>query len=513
MFGPSAPSSTDPRAFQQERVALYVKVQWILIGSFYLLDAGSAVFQRGIHSLIEIDLVLHLSLVLGLLFAWLFVRVGERSLAVAAVVESGCTLGICLLAVGVLATLPTTTVVPGPAFAVAFAIVARAAIVPSSGSRTFLIGVIATLIATLAYWHRGPETEPEPMFVFVWCFAFSVVSSVVSRVIYGLQKQIQEAKQLGQYVLDKKLGEGGMGAVYKAHHAMLRRETAVKLLLPERTGTEGLARFEREVRQTARLSHPNTITIFDYGRTPAGIFYYAMELLDGADLDDIIAVGGPMPAGRVVHVLSCVAGALAEAHEIGLIHRDIKPANIILCQQGGAADVPKVVDFGLVKELDADGDALQTKANSLLGTPLYMSPESIKTPDAIDARSDLYALGAVGYYLLTGQHVFEGGTIVEVCLKHIDAVPVPPSKRLGEAVPAALEELVLACLAKDPRARPQTALELQELLRIPGASVWDAPRAREWWKTHREALLARRSETQPVTGASRTLAIDHGRRS
>jgi serine/threonine-protein kinase len=295
---------------------------------------------------------------------------------------------------------------------------------------------------------------------------------------------------------------------------MLRRDTAVKLLLPERTGIESLARFEREVRQTARLSHPNTVTIFDYGRTPDGTFYYAMELLDGADLDDIVAVGGPLPAERVVHVLSAVAGALAEAHDIGLIHRDIKPANIVLCRQGGVPDVPKVVDFGLVKQLDASGEAAhRTNANSILGTPHYMSPESIQTPDAIDGRSDLYALGAVGYYLLTGEHVFAGETVVEVCLKHLDVVPIPPSERLGAPVAPLLERVVLDCLAKDAAQRPQTALELLERLRDTGTPTWDARLARAWWADHATELEARRGIRPPISGSARTLAIDPARRS
>ncbi|GMV14405.1 MAG: hypothetical protein AMXMBFR56_26290 [Polyangiaceae bacterium] len=513
VLGPSAPSSADPRAFQQERVALYVKLLLILLGSFYLIDAIGAVGRAGARGMLELGMLFHLALLLGLLSAWRFVRRGERSMTALGVIDAASTFGICLMGAGLLATIPAQLVVPGPAFAVAFAVVARAAIVPSSGPRTFAVGVVASLIVTYGYWHRGAEAQPEPGFVFAWTIAFALASAAVSRVIYGLQRQVQEARQLGQYVLEDKLGEGGMGAVYRAHHAMLRRDTAVKLLLPERAGTESLVRFEREVRQTARLSHPNTVTIFDYGRTPDGTFYYAMELLDGADLGEIVEVGGPMPAERVVNVLSCVAGALAEAHDIGLIHRDIKPANIILCQQGGAPDVPKIVDFGLVKQIDAGGDVLQTKADTLLGTPLYMSPESIRNPEAVDGRSDIYALGAVGYYMLTGHHVFEGTAVVDVCLKHLDAVPTPPSERLGQPVPAALEQLLLQCLAKDPAERPQTALELQERLRDTGLPPWDAKRAREWWSTHGATLRSRRAAAEPLSGSDRTLAVDYGQRS
>jgi serine/threonine-protein kinase len=513
LFGPSVPSSTDPREFQQHRVALYLKFQLVLLGSFYVLDVTMACLERGTQAAGDPGLLIHLGLVVFFLVGWLLTRTGERSSNLLSAIDIGATLGICLAAASMLATFDAQAVEAGPAFAVAFAIVARAAIIPSSGKRTLGIGLAAAVITTYGYWNRGPKGQPGADFVFLWTLAFGVASAAVSRVIYGLQEQVQKARELGQYVLEDKLGEGGMGVVYRAHHAMLRRDTAIKLLLPERTGVESLARFEREVRLTARLTHPNTVTIFDYGRTPDGTFYYAMELLDGADLDDIVAIGGPLPAGRVVHVLACVAGALAEAHDVGLIHRDIKPANIILCRQGGVFDVPKVVDFGLVKELAGGGDALQTKTNSILGTPLYMSPESIKTPDEIDGRSDLYALGAVGYYLLTGEHVFPGETVVEVCMKHLESPPIPPSERLGSAVAAPVERLVLACLAKNASDRPQTALELLAQLRHADMPRWDDQNAKEWWSTHAQALRSRRATSEPVHGSDRTLAVDPARRS
>jgi serine/threonine protein kinase len=316
---------------------------------------------------------------------------------------------------------------------------------------------------------------------------------------------VREARQLGQYVLESRLGEGGMGIVYRASHAMLRRPTAVKVLLPERTSKQSLERFEREVRQTARLSHPNTVTIYDYGRTPEGLFYYAMELLDGADLEAVVGVGGPQGAPRVVHVLAAVAGALAEAHAHGLVHRDIKPANIMLCQQGGAADVPKVLDFGLVREVGAD--ASLTAARALTGTPLYMSPESISNPDKVDGRSDLYALGAVGYFLLSGCHVFDGKTVLDVCSKHLLEAPVPPSERAGVVVPHELETLILACLAKAPAQRPESASALQRSLLALDVEPWSALEAETWWAKHRAALGDRRSSV-PSPQGPRTLAID-----
>jgi serine/threonine-protein kinase len=377
--------------------------------------------------------------------------------------------------------------------------------------------VAASALASYGYSLR-PGIEPEVSFVLIWTLAFAVASAVVSRVIYGLQRQVLEARQLGQYVLEDKLGKGGMGVVYRAQHAMLRRQTAVKLLSPEHVGVESLARFEREVRLTARLSHPNTVTIYDYGRTPDGTFYYAMELLDGADLEEIIEADQPMPAARVVHVLSCVAGALAEAHEAGLIHRDIKPANIILCHQGGVFDVPKVVDFGLVKHVSREAtpdraeEVLKTKANVILGTPHYIAPEGIQTPEAVDARSDIYALGAVGYFLLTGQTVFDGNSVIELCVKHLTESPVPPSRRCGRDIPAALEQVILDCLEKAPEQRPQSSDELLERLRDLNIPPWTARSARAWWQLHGAALRDRRSMRPGLSASVRTMAVNHERR-
>jgi serine/threonine-protein kinase len=274
-----------------------------------------------------------------------------------------------------------------------------------------------------------------------------------------------------------------MGVVYRAHHGMMRRPTAIKLLRPEKAVEANLKRFEREVRLTARLTHPHTITLFDYGRTPDGIFYYAMELLDGASLDRVVAVGGPLPPARVVHVLYEVAGALVEAHDVGLVHRDIKPANIILCRQGGLHDFPKVVDFGLVKDLEPGGEAALTHAAAIAGTPLYIAPEAITSPESVSAQSDLYSLGAVGYFALTGKHVFDGRTLVEVCSHHLHSRPEPPSSRLGGPVPPDLEALLLGCLEKDPARRPEGARDLRRRLEACAAfGGWTEEQARAWWE-------------------------------
>jgi serine/threonine-protein kinase len=331
------------------------------------------------------------------------------------------------------------------------------------------------------------------LLVALWCCAASFIATAISRVIHRSRDEAREARRLGQYTLTEKLGEGAMGVVYLARHAMLGRPTAIKLLRPERSGAENLARFEREVQLTARLTHPNTVRIFDYGRNRDGIFYYAMEYLEGASLADVIAESGPMSAGRVIHILDQTAGALAEAHSVGLIHRDIKPANIFLTEQGGVPDVAKVLDFGLVKQVgaaDAHASTLPglSLADSVTGTPLYMAPESITTPDKVDARTDLYALGAVGYFLLTGQHVFAGRTLLEVCGHHLLTEPTPPSVRLGARLPADLEGLILSCLAKDPTKRPADARALQTALRsCRDARSWSEEDARAWFEAHAQS--------------------------
>jgi serine/threonine protein kinase len=301
-----------------------------------------------------------------------------------------------------------------------------------------------------------------------------------------------------------------MGVVYRASHAMLRRPTALKLLAPEKAGLETIARFEREVCLTARLTHPNTITIFDYGRTPEGIFYYAMELLEGANLEEVVEVGGAMPAGRVIHVASQIAGALVEAHGAGLIHRDIKPANVILCERGGVPDVVKVVDFGLVREVDAGGSAL-SRAGAAAGTPLYLAPEAMRAPEQVDARADLYALGCVMYYLLVGDHVFRGRTTMEVCAHHLHTEPTPVGERAQPAPPGDLGAVVMACLKKDPAERLQSAAEILDRLQAcADAHAWSAAQARTWWSENTARLQAHHA-AHPSSAAS-TLAIDLDRR-
>jgi serine/threonine protein kinase len=271
---------------------------------------------------------------------------------------------------------------------------------------------------------------------------------------------------------------------------MLRRPTAVKMLDVDRVNESSTERFEHEVQITSQLNNPHTVAIYDYGRTPEGVFYYAMEFLDGIDLQSLVERYGPQPASRVIHVLQQICSSLYEAHSLGLVHRDIKPANIMLNRRGGEPDVVKVLDFGLVKALDDEKRAGATQQGSLTGTPLYMSPEAIQTPNTVDARSDLYAVGAVGYFLLTGVPVFEAESVVELCHKHVAEPASPPSQRTGMSVPPVLESALMACLEKSRAKRPQTARDLGLMLaRCPEAAGWSVEEADAWWGRHERGQM------------------------
>ena len=535
------------RALLQRRVSQFGLA---LFGLSLFATVGTAPFATA-EQLAQPWFVMSLIATLPLAAIWLSCRTGQRSVRFVRVVEIGCLFATALLLAplgrlqlaGFLPDLIGTELAIGdPHYsrfigmgrlfmngmlitALALTAAVRAAFVPSPPSYTALISTVIGAPMLVVPWLERVPFEYEaavanvPEMLVLWDFfvilawwAFVVVVCVViSKVVYGLHQQVHEARKLGQYTLERKLGEGGMGMVYEASHALMRRPTAIKLLPPEKAGETSLVRFEREVQLTARLTHPNTVTIFDYGRTPDGIFYYAMELLEGADLDAVVSLAGPFPPGRVLKVLIEVAGALEEAHGIGLIHRDIKPANIILCSHGGRHDVAKLVDFGLVKDLsDHKEDVGLTKESSVTGTPLYMPPEALKSADAVDARSDLYALGAVGYYLLTGEHVFTGDSVIEVCGHHLHSEPQRPSERLGDAVPSDLEHALLQCLEKVPANRPQSAAELLETLEAcESAGSWDRRAATTWWTEHGPALSEEREAKQVST--QRTIAIALGR--
>jgi serine/threonine-protein kinase len=527
-------SREEMRALVQQRVSRFGLVLALIFGMFFVWRLGAAL--SGDDSPSQGFLPWQALTVTTFLGLWLVFRRGTHALVVIRVAE------VTGLVIAGAAVILMAFAISYPArpdtilfFCLSYILTARAIMVPSTAPYTLLLGVLYGVPFVVSVFYINLQHDPliytaaaDPRLrlsapniagrftavMGLWWVATIVITTATSRVIYGLQREVRDARRLGQYTLGEKLGEGGMGVVYRAQHAMLRRPTAIKLLAPDRIGPDAVARFEREVQLTARLTHPNTIRVFDYGRTADGIFYYAMEYLEGANLADIVAAAGPLPAARVIHILEQTAGALAEAHQIGLIHRDIKPANIFLTEQGGMLDVAKVLDFGLVKELrPSDGEhANVTRENSVTGTPLYMAPEALTAPATIDGRADLYALGAVGYFLVTGQDVFTGSTTIEIFGKHLHTPPVPPSERLGRTVPSDLEQWIMTCLEKEPAHRPASARVLQRGLRTcRDAGAWSEEDARRWLDSHAEALRDRRRRYEP--GTADTLAVDFAQRS
>jgi serine/threonine-protein kinase len=305
-----------------------------------------------------------------------------------------------------------------------------------------------------------------------------------SHKIHKLQEKAHEAERIGQYRLKEVLGGGGMGTVYLAEHVLLRRPCAIKVIRPEQAGDPGtLLRFEREVQATATLTHWNTIEVFDYGHTSDGTFYYVMEYLPGINLEDMVRQHGPLPPARAVHLLRQVCQALREAHGIGLIHRDVKPSNIIACERGGVYDVAKLLDFGVVKSLAMPSDSIKlTTDGALAGSPSYMSPEQARGRTHLDARSDIYSVGAVGHFLLTGKLVFERETAMETLQAH-GYEPFMPGPEFRRHVPVRLQQIIRRCLMKDPALRfPDAATLDQALAACQGIGAWSTADAEAWWR-------------------------------
>jgi serine/threonine protein kinase len=301
--------------------------------------------------------------------------------------------------------------------------------------------------------------------------------------VVRLRREVQQAQQVGQYTLERLIGEGGMGQVYLARHALLRRPTAVKLLKPGPHSRQAVARFEREVQLASRLTHPNTIDIYDFGQTPEGDLYYAMEYLPGVTLDQLLRSDGAVPPGRAVHIMRQVCRSLQEAHGIGLIHRDIKPQNIMLCERGGEYDFVKVLDFGLVKQVAQSDVPPITTDVQVRGTPMYLAPEAVTDPQHVDARADIYAVGVVLYNLLTNRPPWEANNLA--MLFHLLATrdPPRPAQTSQIPIPQTLDDLVVACLARDPSQRPQTIQEILAVLDSDlGLAPWTQEQARQWWR-------------------------------
>jgi serine/threonine-protein kinase len=369
---------------------------------------------------------------------------------------------------------------------------------PAVALRAAMLSIGAVPLAYALGVARGVNVPLEPnSFFLMLIFPYSVVLLMAhagSRVVYGLGREVRRAREMGSYHLIERLGKGGMGEVWRAQHRMLARPAAIKLIRPERLGMgseesrQVVRRFEREAQATALMRSPHTLQLYDFGIADDGTFYHVMELLDGFDLDELVERFGPLPPERAVHLLRQVCASLGEAHAAGLIHRDVKPANIYTCRYGREVDFVKVLDFGLVKGHATSSDDKLTAEHTAGGTPAYMSPEQAVADDDVDARSDLYSLGCVAYWLLTGTTVFRGRTPLETMMMHVHRAPEPPSERTDLALPPELDALVLACLAKDPDQRPQTADELSaRLAAVPLAGTWTTAQARAWWDSERPA--------------------------
>jgi eukaryotic-like serine/threonine-protein kinase len=495
-------SPTQELRLVQDRVALLGKVTFF-ISSMFLLATVAADLARGLERVHPLGRAGHaLGTVIALLM-WQVLRrkhqVDETTLTLSDVLG---TLGICVsfVVMGHFAIQPYGYYTG--MLAVTHVSISRAMMVPSLPRRTLLLGIASfagflVMRATLPLTQEMVEMGGRVRGIieaFLWSTAGVAVCTVASTVIYGLHARARQALQLGQYTLEEKIGQGGMGEIYRARHAMLRRPTAVKLLLGGGS-EEQLRRFEKEVQLTAGLTHPNTISIYDYGRTPDGVFYYAMELLEGMTLEQLVEHHGPLSPGRTIHFLKQVCGALNEAHRSGLIHRDVKPANIFVCRRGAIADFIKVLDFGLVREVKREENLKLSNLNVVVGTPLYMSPEAIVEPNGVDAATDIYALGAVAYFLLTGEPPFTGSTVVEVCMRHMHSIPPPPSERA--TVPPDLEALILSCLAKEKAGRPASVAALaQRLDACADAHSWTQAQAEAWWATRASSRPL--SSTEPV---------------
>jgi serine/threonine-protein kinase len=381
---------------------------------------------------------------------------------------------------------------------------------PARPRSMLIAGIVSASMDPLGVWiaHlRGLPTPPvlSTFLMFYPNYACAILAIVPARILYRLGRQIREARALGGYQLVERLGEGGMGEVWRARHRLLARSAAIKLIRADMLSDGSLdkaavtlGRFEREAQATAALTSPHTIRLFDFGQTADGTFYYVMELLDGRDLASLVREFGPLPPARAMHLLRQVCRSLSEAHARGLIHRDIKPANVYVCRMGLEYDFVKVLDFGLVKQEQLGTVTTQLTAEPIaMGTPAYMAPEAIMG-EPVDRRVDVYALGCLAYFLLTGKTVFEADTAMKLLLQHVQDMPVPPSQRTEQLIPCAIDRLIMSCLEKDPARRPRDAQELLQLASSPSiAGEWDHREARQWWETHLPELTVPTPLTAP----------------
>ncbi|MFL5535782.1 MAG: serine/threonine-protein kinase [Gemmatimonadales bacterium] len=513
--------------FVRERLALVAKTLFLVSFAFYLFLLGSMVLVGGAPFLYVVRgpvAMGHLAASSTMALLWLLAtRPGHSRRSLGALDAIGFVIAPGFLSI---MTINDEGQILQVLLALTVTVMIRAILVPSRPGRTMLLTALAFLPTVIVCIARHHPTELLPGFsasyqkqymtlnTVLWSVLGITLATITSRVTYGLRRQVAEANELGQYVLEEKIGGGGMGEVWRARHRLLIRPAAIKLIRPQMSGDAELLlrRFEREARATAALKSPHTVQLYDFGATDDGRLYYVMELLDGLDLDTLVRQHGPLPAERVVHILRQVCSSLQDAHVNGLVHRDIKPANIVVSRAGTTFDFAKVLDFGLVKldtDQKADGDVKLTSEGSAGGTPAFMAPEVVLGVADTDHRVDLYALGCVAYWLLTGKLVFAGKSVVEVMFHHAHTLPSKPSTRSELSIPPSLEELVMDCLEKDPPRRPASAEAVSTRLdAVSFQEAWTVERAEHWWEMHRPVPAdARRAAEVLLSQEGRELRV------
>jgi serine/threonine-protein kinase len=501
--------SSSGLGFVRERLALLGKTLFLVSFGFYLFLLasltliGGAPFVAVVRGPVALG---HLCASLTMALLWLLAGRARLSLWSLGALDA-----VSFVLAGAFLSLMTVNdegQILQTLLALTVTVMVRSILLPSRPGRTALLSALVfvpTVVVCIARHHPtaflpgfspGYQKLHMTLNTVLWSVLGTTLATIVSRVLYGLRRQVAEASELGQYLLEERIGGGGMGEVWRARHRLLIRPAAIKLIRQGALGPMSgdpellVRRFEREARATAALTSPHTVQLYDFGITEDGRLYYVMELLDGLDLDTLVKQHGPLPPERVVHLLRQACSALQDAHANGLVHRDIKPANVVVSRAGTTFDFVKVLDFGLVK-LDsarvADKNAINLSGeDSWSGTPGYMAPEVVLGAADTDHRVDLYALGCVTYFLLTGMLVFEGESAMQVMLQHAQAQPKRPSQRTDRPIPAALEDLVMQCLEKEPARRPASAEVVGARLdSVPLTAEWTAERAEEWWAMHR----------------------------
>ncbi len=525
----SGPDPCEDVDTMQRRLSLLGQVVFVISLGFFVIGNSIQIFFVGVPLMALLNQLAtraHLAgaLVMGLL--WLVCSRRPLPIRVLGVLEV-VALVICCTCWGLLITPQYAGSLATALLALTITVIARAIIVPSTARRTLWLTVVASAPTLVLQFFRAPLPQmlslpPRDIMIgqaintALWVAAATGTATIASRVIYGLRREVAAARDIGQYTLEERLGSGGMGEVWRARHRMLIRPAAIKLIRRDALGSSPagpdvmLRRFEREARTTAALKSPHTVQLYDFGVADDGTLYYVMELLEGVDLETLVRRFGPVPAERAVHVLRHACHSLAEAHQAGLVHRDIKPANLFLIRAGIEHDFVKVLDFGLVKlgPARAGPDAVKlTDMGAVAGTPAYAAPEVALGEANVDRRADLYSLGCVGYWLLTGRLVFEGESALKVLMDHARTEPPPPSRRTELPIPVDLERIIMDCLAKDPARRPQTAGELAA--RLDACHVdnpWTAERAEKWWSVH----LPEPARTRPLSDVLLSQEMHHG---